>query len=1090
MKQNKLFTLFSLTLLSTGTPLTSIVQAGTIIKDAPAITAASNNDTKIVNKKETKSEITEGQKTDNQNPESPAIDSQKVDKKEILIPTTDEQVIYANPSSIPQALSEAVKAGTLTWGDAPWAFDKDSGILAIGSGQLNEANNSPWRRTDGKAIKADGIKKIIFVGEAQAPTDSANLFANLSSLNQIVGLESFDTSKVIEMSRMFQRASALTSLDLSQLNTSKVWSTVDMFEGCTSLTSLNLSKFDTSSLNNLAGMFKNCSSLQTLDLSSFDTSEVTTMRDMFRNTSLTSLTLGDKFHFLGTDLELTLAYPSDALREGKYVTGNWTNKDNTAVSYEPDDFIAKYGTNDLKAGTYVSETKPLVWGDANWAFDNDSGVLTIASGQLNEAKNSPWNRNDDKKIDKKQIKKIIFTGATKAPKNSSGLFKYLNNLTEIEGLTYLDTSDVTDMGDMFYDCYNLKQLDLSNFNTTKVNTISYMFFFCKSLTSLDLSKFNTKTITDMRAVFLACKSLKSLDLSGFDTSKVTTMKDMFDRAPLSSLKLSNKFRFIGSDSQLPVPTALTPGDQLTGKWIKKNRSSFAHSPKDFMEQYGKSNMTAGTYVAEIKSPLVWGDAPWTFDADSGTLTVESGRLEDTANSPWNRKDDKAIDKKLIKKIIFTGETKAPKKSNGLFKKLTKLTEIEGLAKLDTSDVTDMSEMFYDCYALTKLDLSYFNTSNVESIVDMFFFCASLESLDLSNFNTQKITHMGGAFQECQKLKKLDISGFDTSKVTTMEKMFKKTSLSSLKLGSKFRFIGSDFNLPKPTALTPGDDLTGNWIKQDGNSKTYNTTDFTEKYGTGDLKPGTYVAETGVLKWGDAACSFNADSGVLMVGPGTLSTASYTPWNQKGAKAIDKKLIKKIIFTGETKAPEKSNGLFKKLTKLTEIEGLTNLDTSDVTDMSEMFYDCYALTKLDLSNFNTSNVESIVDMFFYCRNLTTLDLSNFNTQKVTHMGGAFQECQKLKKLDISGFDTSKVTSMQRMFKNTSLSNLTLGDNFKFFGGDFNLPKPTALTPGDDLTGNWIRQDGNSKAYNTTDFTEKYGTGDLKSGTYVAETKARN
>ena len=197
MKQNKLFTLFSLTLLSTGTPLTSIVQAGTIIKDAPAITAASNNDTKIVNKKETNSEITEGQKTDNQNPESPVTDSQKVDKQETVVSTIDEQVIYAIPSSIPQALSEAVKAETVTWGDAPWAFDKDSGILAIGSGQLNEANNSPWRRTDGKAIKADGIKKIIFVGETQAPRYSSDLFANLSSLNQIVGLEGFDTSEVI-----------------------------------------------------------------------------------------------------------------------------------------------------------------------------------------------------------------------------------------------------------------------------------------------------------------------------------------------------------------------------------------------------------------------------------------------------------------------------------------------------------------------------------------------------------------------------------------------------------------------------------------------------------------------------------------------------------------------------------------------------------------------------------------------------------------------------------------------------------------------------------------------------------------------------
>ena len=1086
MKQNKLFTLFSLTLLSTGTPLTSIVQAGTVIKDAPAITAASNNDTKIVNKKETNSEITEGQKTDNQNPESPVTDSQKVDKQETVVSTTDEQVIYAIPSSIPQALSEAVKAETVTWGDAPWAFDKDSGILAIGSGQLNEANNSPWRRTDGKAIKADGIKKIIFVGETQAPRYSSDLFANLSSLNQIVGLEGFDTSEVIEMSRMFLGDIALTTLDLSKLNTSKVWSTVDMFEGCTSLTSLNLSKFDTSSLTNLGGMFKNCSSLKTLDLSSFDTSEVTTMRGMFNNTTLTSLTLGDKFHFLGTDSELTLAYPSDALREGKYVSGNWTNKDNTAVSYKPDDFIANYGTNDLKAGTYVAETKPLVWGDANWAFDKDSGVLTIASGQLDEAKDSPWNRNDDKKIDKKQIKKIIFTGATKAPKNSRSLFKALTNLTEIDGLTNLDTSEVTDMGEMFYDCYNLKKLDLSNFNTTKVTTIVDMFFYCVSLKTLDLSKFNTKAITHMGGVFQECRSLKSLNLSGFDTSNVTTMDKMFKKTSLSSLKLGNKFRFIGSDSQLPVPTALTPGDQLTGKWIKKNRNSFAHSPAGFMREYGKNNMTAGTYVAEIKEDRLWGDAPWSFDADSGTLKVESGRLENTANSPWNRKDDKAIDKKLIKKIIFTGAIQVPNNIKNLFANLKSLTEIVGLGKFDTSSVTDMSGMFAGSSALTSLDLSQLDTSKVKTTVAMFSGAISLTNLNLSKFDTSNLTNMGGMFSGCSSLKSLDLSSFDTSKVTTMQNIFSGTTLSSLTLGDKFKNLGNDAELSAPGKLNEGDNLTGNWIRQDGNSNGYSPNDFMDKYGK-ELKPGTYVAETEALKWGDAACSFNADSGVLMVGPGTLSTASYTPWNQKGAKAIDKKLIKKIIFTGETKAPKKSNGLFKKLTKLTEIEGLTNLDTSDVTDMSEMFYDCYALTKLDLSNFNTSNVELIVDMFFYCRNLTTLDLSNFNTQKITHMGGVFQECQKLKKLDISGFDTSNVTTMMRMFNNTSLSSLTLGDKFKFFGSDFNLPKPTALTPGEDLTGNWIRQDGNSKAYNPTDFTEKYGTGDLKSGTYIAETK---
>ncbi|MCJ1968950.1 BspA family leucine-rich repeat surface protein [Lactococcus carnosus] len=1060
MKQNKLFTLFSLTLLSTGTPLTSIVQAGTIIKDAPAITAASNNDTKIVNKKETKSSAT----------------------KQVNFEAVNAENLNA----------EILKTETLVWGDAPWAFDTDSGILVIGAGKLNEGN-SPWVRADDKAIKADGIKKIIFVGNAQAPSDSSNMFRGLTSLTEFVGLDKLDTSNVTDMAGMFARTVALTSLDLSSFNTSKVRTTVAMFSGCTSLTNLNVSSFDTTSLTNFGGMFNGCSSLKTLDLSSFDTSEVTTMRDMFGDTTLTSLTLGDKFHFLGTDSELTLAYPSDALREGKYVTGNWTNKDNTAVSYKPADFVANYGTNDLKSGTYVAETKPLVWGDANWVFDTDSGVLTIASGQLDETKDSPWNRDDDKKIDKKQIKKIVFTGATKAPKNSRSLFEDLNNLTEIDGLTNLDTSEVTDMSKMFYDCYALTKLDLSNFNTTKVNTISYMFFYCKSLTSLDLSKFNTKIMTDMRAVFLACRSLKSLDLSGFDTSKVTTMKDMFVSPPLSSLKLSNKFRFIGSDSQLPAPTALTPGDQLTGKWIKKNRNSFAHSPEGFMREYGKNNMTAGTYVAEIKEDRLWGDAPWSFDADSGTLKVdsgtlkvESGRLDNSSNSPWNRKDDKGIDKQLIKKIIFTGTILAPSSSRNLFANLKSLTEIVGLGNFDTSNVTDMTRMFGGSSALTSLNLSQLDTSKVKSTVAMFSGATSLTNLNLSNFDTSNLTNMGGMFNGCSSLKSLDLSSFDTSKVTTMQNMFSGTTLSSLTLGDKFKDLGNDAELSAPDKLNEGDNLTGNWIRQDGNSNGYSPNDFMDKYGK-ELKPGTYVAETEALKWGDAACSFNADSGVLMVGPGTLSTASYTPWNQKGAKAIDKKLIKKIIFTGKTKAPKKSNGLFKKLTKLTEIEGLTNLDTSDVTDMAGMFYDCYALTKLDLSNFNTSNVESIVDMFFYCASLESLDLSNFNTKKIVNMGGAFQECQKLKKLDISGFDTSNVTTMMSMFKNTSLSSLTLGENFKFFGSDFKLPRPTALTPGEDLTGNWIRQDGNSKAYSTTDFTGKYGTGDLKSGTYIAETK---
>ncbi|MFQ3565345.1 BspA family leucine-rich repeat surface protein, partial [Lactococcus paracarnosus] len=130
--------------------------------------------------------------------------------------------------------------------------------------------------------------------------------------------------------------------------------------------------------------------------------------------------------------------------------------------------MENYGKGDLKAGTYVAETKSLLWGDASWSFDANTGILTINSGTLAQVDSAPWKRTDERKIDAEKIKKISFTGTTKAPKNSEELFRALKNLTEIEGLTNLDTSGVTSMLNMFCDATSLTALDLSKFNTKNV----------------------------------------------------------------------------------------------------------------------------------------------------------------------------------------------------------------------------------------------------------------------------------------------------------------------------------------------------------------------------------------------------------------------------------------------------------------------------------------------------------------------------------------------------------------------------------------------------------------------------------------------
>ena len=100
-----------------------------------------------------------------------------------------------------------------------------------------------------------------------------------------------------------------------------------------------------------------------------------------------------------------------------------------------------------------------------------------------------------------------------------------------------------------------------------------------------------------------------------------------------------------------------------------------------------------------------------------------------------------------------------------------LKQIEGLEFLNTSEVTNMREMFYRCSGLTSLDVSHFNTQNVTDMYGMFYRCSGLTSLDVSHFNTQNVTNMGEMFSGCSGLTSLDLSHFNTQNVTKMSGMF-------------------------------------------------------------------------------------------------------------------------------------------------------------------------------------------------------------------------------------------------------------------------------------------------------------------------------
>ena len=367
----------------------------------------------------------------------------------------------------------------------------------------------------------------------------------------------------------------------------------------------------------------------------------------------------------------------------------------------------------------------------------------------------------------RKVEKVVFHASFKnyRPTTTKYWFFNLEGLITIRGIENLNTSEVTEMNQMFYGCSSLKELNVSNFNTSEVTDMSKMFSGCSSLKELNVSNFNTSEVTDMSAMFGNCSSLKELNVANFNTSEVTNMKEMFTGCSgLKTILNPNTWRCKVSYSMFKGCTQLkgaveydkskvdvTMANPTTGYFTAPNR-------KEAYVQQSEDQHTLTFYYdnnRKLRGGITW-DIDETYD---GSTPVWAG----TYGSPND----------VVTKVVFDASFKdfRPTTTNSWFVNLRNLTTIEGLENLNTSEVTDMSSMFSDCSSLRSLNLSNFNTSKVENMRFMFFGCSSLTELNVSNFNTSAVTSMGEMFFGCSGLKELNVSSFNTSKVTYMGSMF-------------------------------------------------------------------------------------------------------------------------------------------------------------------------------------------------------------------------------------------------------------------------------------------------------------------------------
>ena len=277
------------------------------------------------------------------------------------------------------------------------------------------------------------------------------------------------------------------------------------------------------------------------------------------------------------------------------------------------------------------------------------------------------------------LKSITFNNVdTSQITNMSQMFHFCSSLKEVNGLKNFDTSNVTNMSYMFYNCSSLIELDASNFDTSSVTDMQAMFCGCTKLTSIDVSKFNTSSVKDMNNMFNGCQSITSINVDNFNTSNVTDMHAMF----FECIKLTN----------IDISKFNTS--------LVTNMSSMFGGCQSLTEIKGLENFNT-SLVTNMNNMF------------SG---CESLKELNVSNFNTSQVTNMAC----------------------MFGNCWNLEKIKGLENFNTSKVTDMSSMFESCYGLTELDVSNFDTSAFDTsgkhnMSNMFRGCYSLIELDLSNF---------------------------------------------------------------------------------------------------------------------------------------------------------------------------------------------------------------------------------------------------------------------------------------------------------------------------------------------------------------------
>ena len=603
-----------------------------------------------------------------------------------------------------------------------------------------DGNNPNYRAVDGVLFSKDEKTLIYFPtgreGTYQIPTGTETINSygfNFSKLDKIVFPESVTTIGDYALGQMINLKEFTIPSTVTNLG-------IGVFEFCSNLKSVvlpdNLSEIPVE-------MFAQCWSLKIVDLPN----------------NLTSIRA---YAFFNCDKLIEISIPGSVISIGDYAFANsglrkvtshidipctitssvFNNINSNAILYVPEESLNAYKAADnwknfsqiLPIGEKGFEPYVEFYnGVLSFHYDTKKDERDGTTYEITE--NYSWLENSN------DITKVIFDASfiNVRPNTTLEWFNGCDKLTEVQGLENLNTSEVTNMRTMFQNCRSLTNIDLSHFNTSKVTSMSAMFWGCSNLKTIILP--DDLTFIDSWQ-FVYCSSLKEITIPADVTSigdnafSASGLKKVTCLMQIPCTITSTVFERINSNAILYVPEESITAYKEADYW------------KDFPHIFPIDKNGREPYVEFYNGVL-------SFHYDTNREERDGKTYEITENYSWleNRNE--------ITTVIFdtSFENVRPNTTCAWFDECNKLTAIQGIENLNTSEVTTMFLMFQNCYSLETLDLSNFNTGKVTSMSGMFFGCRNLETVILPD----DLTFIdSGQFQYCSSLTDISIPASVTS----------------------------------------------------------------------------------------------------------------------------------------------------------------------------------------------------------------------------------------------------------------------------------------------------------------------------------------